>query len=530
MKKIQLNKTFFAGLVITVGLLAIGVFLRLYRFSQLTDWWGDPGGDLLVARNILFYGHRPLVGSFLTVADFYLPPTYYYLLTLILWLAKNPLGVAYTFFTLNILSGILLSYLAQKLIDKTAGLILFFFFVISNIMILHGRSIYQTYLIQPFLIASLYLLWCAQSSRKIGYLIGSLFSFGIAATIYPSPWLLSPYMLLTVHEYFRHSQTAITKKYSIIYATLLTGFIIFPLYIPQFIYEIRMGFPTLLVIIQHSEKLPSAISWIDMYAIYLYQLFNQFFCIENIIKPPFSYGLAAGLMGLFILMLLLAHRISSQLPKKKAQLYTNALTFTNSIWLALSLILMIVFWENAYHRLSIFFPFLFLLFSFCFRLALEVRQVWFRVIILVIFSIYVIGNATAIWNMMTGPKKNYLAKTEDAVRYIIADTKKQDISNNDYGVLYYTPYGYGNYNLPAVLYFLQKDAGYPVKFLKAGNDIDRFGINTSSFRIVYLICGYFRDISESDKQCRNKFLEWNSMYNLQKFVSLPLGYLYIFER
>jgi hypothetical protein len=530
MKTINNKLSFFVFLTICICLLVASIFLRAYHFSQMTDWWGDPGGDLLVARNILYHGHRPLIGSFLTVNNFNLPPTYYYLMTVFLLLAKSPLGVAYIFFILNIISGILLSCLARKIIDKTTGLILLFLFTFSNIMIIHGRSIYQTYLVLPFLALSLYLMWSARSSRNIWYLIGSVFSFGIAATIYPSPWLLSPYMLLTVHDYFRHSQSAIIKKYSVIYTILLTGLIIFPLYIPQFIFELREGFPTLLVIIQHSGKLPGAANWIGMYTIYLYQLFNQLFCIESIIKPPFSFSAAMIIMGLFCLMLILAHRSISYLPKNRAEFYAKAFSFTNSMWVALSLLFMIIFWENAYHRLSIFFPFVFLLFSFCLRLALEVRHVWFRIIISVVFCLYVIGNASAIWNMMTGPKNNYLAKTEEVVRYIIADTNKQKIINNDYGVLYYTPYGYGNYNLPSVLYFLQKDAGYPVKFLKAGNDIDRYGINTASFNVVYLICGYFRDISESDALCRNKFLEKNPMYYLQNFISLPLGYLYVFIR
>ena len=520
----------FPVVVIFGCLLALSITFRLYQFAQLTEWWGDPGGDMLVARNILYNGHRPLVGPYLMVANFYTPPTYYYLLTFFLWATKTPLGVTFVFFILNLSSGILLAYLAKRLIDTTTGILTFFLYTFSSVMIIHSHSIYQPYPIQLFLVLSLYLLWEALSQHRLLLLVGSLFSFSIAASIYPSPWLLAPYVIFSVRSFFQNSSLGKAKQYSLIRAVLLTGLIAVPIYLPQFLFEARERFPTFTVLVSHIGGFPDAAGVLRMYAIYTYQLFNQFFGIESFVKPPYAYGVGMAIISVFILMLTSVRRVAGALPPDKAKLYNRALAFINITWVLLSMITMIVFWENAYHRLWVFFPIVFLLSSFCFRLALDTRLTWYRFCVGLIFCLYIIGNISATRTWITRTDTNDFAKTEDAVRYIITDVKTQKISDYNYGVLYYTTYGYGNYNLGAVLYFLQKDAGYPVRFLKAGNDIDRYGINTSTFGTVYLICRYFPNINASHERCRNKFLEWNPRYVLRRFVVLPLGDLYIFTR
>lgn len=139
-------------------LIAVCIFLRLYQLPALTDWSGDSGGDLLIARNILFFGHRPLVGPFLTVDNIFLPPLYFYILAGVLWIVGSPLGIVGFFFVMNMILGVTLGLLAGSMIDAGAGVIVFTLFAISATLVEHGRSFYQPYM--------MYLLSASESDGK----------------------------------------------------------------------------------------------------------------------------------------------------------------------------------------------------------------------------------------------------------------------------------------------------------------------------------------------------------------------------
>lgn len=128
-----------ATVIVIIVLSSVGAFLRLYELAALTDWSGDSGGDLLIARNILFFVHRPMVGPFLTVENIFLPPLYFYLLAGILWVAGSPLGVVGFFFCVNMVLGAVMGLLAGSMINTTAGIIIFALFALSATLVEHHR-------------------------------------------------------------------------------------------------------------------------------------------------------------------------------------------------------------------------------------------------------------------------------------------------------------------------------------------------------------------------------------------------------
>lgn len=523
MKKNQLILIIFAAFFL------ISVFLRLYQIAALTDWSGDSGGDLLVARNILFYGHRPLVGPFLTVDNIFLPPLYFYLLAGILWVVHTPFGVVVFFFIVNMFLGLLLGLLAGKMVDSIAGVIAFGLFAVSATLVEHGRSFYQPYLLEPFFFLSLYFLWTATHHRRPMHIVISVVCFSVAASIYPSPWLLAPYILYLLHRFLRIRLGERKTFKAVIGAAGLLVVGSTPIYIPWFVHEFQNGFPTLTAISKNDFGGISNLSvWPQLYATYLYQLLNQFFGIESVIFVPYSYYAAICIVTVLVFIGVLAWQSIRSLPRERAAIYTRAFSFVDIRWYIVSFVPMVFFWESAYHRLWVYLPILFLISALVIRLAFESRNTWLRVCVGVMVAFYSIGNTSANWRHITTFPKNSLGNTEHAALSILSDVEKRGVTNHDYQVLYYTPYGYGNYNLATILYFLQEYSGYPVNFLKNGNDIDRYSINTPHAEAVYLICRWDIPAGESTEKCSDVFVRQNPTYVLDIVTVLPLGRIFVY--
>lgn len=78
--------------LIFVLIFSLAIFLRLYRFSELTWFFGDQAIDLLVARRALDHGVWPIVGPYLSVEKSSVPPASYWVLIAYLWISKTPLA------------------------------------------------------------------------------------------------------------------------------------------------------------------------------------------------------------------------------------------------------------------------------------------------------------------------------------------------------------------------------------------------------------------------------------------------------
>lgn len=191
-------------MVLLVILFAL--FIRLFRFPELSWFFGDQGIDFMVAQRALKEGVWPMVGPYLGVPNFFVPPTYYWLLTAFLWIGKTPEMVTISFVAMDLVTLIILYRLVRLLVDKETGLIAAGLFAMSAVMVDHGRNMWQPHPVQLFLMASLYALSLALVRRnKQGlWLIAAWGLYSVALSIYPSPIVLLPFFLYHTWQLVKH--------------------------------------------------------------------------------------------------------------------------------------------------------------------------------------------------------------------------------------------------------------------------------------------------------------------------------------
>lgn len=491
--------------------LALAAALRLANFSSAMPFSGDEGGDFLVAHHILLSGHRPLVGPFLSVTNFYTPPTYYYLLALFLALGKTPEGVVFFFFLMNLASLFILYAIAARLVDARTGVIAAFLFALSSVMVAHGKGAWQPHPVQFFLLLSLYLLLVAYKRRRAGFLWWTAASYGLATSIYPGPFLLAPYFLYQITRWY---QTIRAKSFlvSLLFAsaTLLLAFL--PWYIPQLFFEQQNSFPTAKALFSSAFGLPTAHLTGSALSLNILLLFNDFTSLETLNPSHFAWLVFPFILGFATLYAV--GWFTAQLSPR-AYRYRHVYAFIGLPWLLLGFLAIILYREAYYgHRLWAYFPFLFLLLALFIRQAQTVPNWSFRMLTGSLLYFYVLGNfATVKWWVFDHPR-NDLSRTWAIARFVSQDLDRRNLSHDAVNLLLYQSGDYNNYHLPPVLYWLVKERNYPVEFVPAGNDFSRRKINNVTGQAVYLICERFAQFSDAQQRCLGKFLGQHQHYFL----------------
>ena len=121
-------------------LILTGTFLRLFKFDHTLLLESDQAMAFLLANRIINFGHILLVGP---NTSFYgvniLPPTYYYIVTLIYFFWRSELGVSLAFTFIGIMSIPLIFLLAKEMaLSAKTALIAAFFYTFSFTLITSG--------------------------------------------------------------------------------------------------------------------------------------------------------------------------------------------------------------------------------------------------------------------------------------------------------------------------------------------------------------------------------------------------------
>ncbi|HUD19165.1 MAG TPA: hypothetical protein VMR81_01875 [Patescibacteria group bacterium] len=517
------NKYF--KILAVISILLVSGFLRLYRITDLTIWEGDQGSDFLVAQQILHGQSQTLVGPPLNVTNFYTPPTYYYLLALFLGIVKTPLYVAILFAGLNIIAGIFIFLLIGRLFDFVTGVFSLVLFSLSSVMIMNAQSVYQPHPVIFFITASWYLLWEAWRKKNLALLTISNAIFIIGASIYPAPWLLAPYFFVKNVQLIRRSASRTKNSYTIIVSVMFIGLIV---YFPQIIFEVSHGYPMTKTILHSALGIPFDLTFISDYIIYFEQIILQFFNLDNIITPHQIPFVSSALISLFILTIILSRRTVKTLRLNIRHAYQTVWTFMNPLWLCVCFIPVVFFWENAFHRLNVYYPLLLIMFVVCAKIAYVGHSWLLKYIVILLFCVYCFGALASYHTTLANHTISEYKETETIADFILQDSRKRKLSNS-FGVFYYTPYGYGNYNAPAVFYFLQQESSYHPQFLSP-YWTDKSTVNSATTDAAYLICRYYETIEDIMSRCRNMFLLWNPLYHVAEEKIFPLEQLFILTK
>ena len=167
----------------------IGLFLRIYRISDLLVFIGDQGWFYISARDLLIDGKIPLVGITSSHTWLHQGPLWTYALAIILFIFNfNPIGGVYLSILLDLLTILVLYKLASELFSKNVGLVTACAYAVSPLAVIHARMPYHTSPI-PLLVSLLLLALYRLKRGNVYYfpivifLLSLLYNFELATFI-----------------------------------------------------------------------------------------------------------------------------------------------------------------------------------------------------------------------------------------------------------------------------------------------------------------------------------------------------------
>lgn len=223
-----------------IGILGLGLFLRIYKIKDYIVFLGDEGRDALVVYNIL-QGDPTLLGPTSSVGGFFLGPIYYYMMAPFLWLFNyDPVGPAIMVVIIGVITIFLVYLVAKDFFGIKAGLIAALLYAISPIIILYSRSSWNPNVFPFFTILSLYSLYKAVVNKKWWLFVLAGFLMGINLQIHYLATFVGAIMFFYV--LFSDFRLKINWVIETIkrYLLMLVGFLIG--FSPFLLFEIRHQF------------------------------------------------------------------------------------------------------------------------------------------------------------------------------------------------------------------------------------------------------------------------------------------------
>jgi len=174
--------------LIILMILAVGIFLRAYHFSDWLKFNSDQARDADVVRNMIENGNIPLLGPVAGGTLFQLGPAFYYFQYLSAKIfGATPDKMAYSDLFFGILSIPLLYLLARQYFEKNISLILSALYAVAYFTVQYSRFAWNPNSAQFFsmlFVYSIVRLWNDQSNKKWIWLFLAGISLGIGMQLH----------------------------------------------------------------------------------------------------------------------------------------------------------------------------------------------------------------------------------------------------------------------------------------------------------------------------------------------------------
>lgn len=223
-----------------IGIILLGLFLRVYKIKDYIVFLGDEGRDVLVVYNIL-HGDLTLLGPTSSVGGFFLGPIYYYLMTPFLFLSNyDPVGPAIMVVLFGLATIYLIYKLGREFFGREAGLIAALLYAVSPIVVIYSRSSWNPNVFPFFTISSLYFLYKAVLKNKFWLFVASGILMGINLQIHYLSTFVGAIMFFYVLISDFRLKTSYLRNLIKRYLAMALGFLIG--FSPFLAFEIRHQF------------------------------------------------------------------------------------------------------------------------------------------------------------------------------------------------------------------------------------------------------------------------------------------------
>lgn len=177
--------------VAIVGIVVLGLFLRLYKISESMTFIGDQGWFYLSARDLIIFGKIPLVGIASSHPWIHQGPLWTYMLTPALILGGfNPLSGAFLTAILDVMAIALIYKIGANFFSKRLGILASLVYAASPAVIMNARMPYHTSPIPLFVLLLIFSLlkWVAGRNSKyfplVLFSMSMLYNFELATVVF----------------------------------------------------------------------------------------------------------------------------------------------------------------------------------------------------------------------------------------------------------------------------------------------------------------------------------------------------------
>lgn len=224
--------------ILLLGILILGAFLRLYRIGDYMTFLGDEGRDVLVVKRMLVDHKFTLLGPTASVGGFFLGPIYYYFMLPFLWLFRfDPVGPAVMVALFGVATVFLVYKVGKDFFNAKAGLMAASLYAASPLVIAYSRSSWNPNLMPFFSLLTLFTLYKGIAKKSTLLFFFSGLFLGIDMQLHYLAAFLGVIMVAYLILMEMRNVKLLLKNSCLMVAGFLAGFS------PFLAFELRHGFP-----------------------------------------------------------------------------------------------------------------------------------------------------------------------------------------------------------------------------------------------------------------------------------------------
>lgn len=421
-----LNKKY-RNLILLLLILALGAFLRFYRISEYMAFLGDEGRDVLIVKRMIVDHHFTLLGPITSVGSVYMGPVYYYFMVPFLWVFHlNPVGPAVMVALISLATIYLLYRFGEEFFHTNVGIIASFFYAISPLTILYGRSSWNPNVVPFFGTLLMYALCKASVGRSQKWLLIAGLSLGILIQLHYITFVFIPIVLTILFLY----RSRLTRQ-----MVILGAVCVILSYSPFLLFEIRHGFVNIQGIFRFfiEGKNSSPAPLISSFAGTFFDVLVRVFW-----RTLFLFGASWAKLGIFSIFAVL---ISQKRFIQSSSIFSKSLGLL-FIWLFVGFGFLSLYRGLIYdYYLSSFYPVPFLLVGIAMYLFLKKGRIRKSITVLVVL-LMIIG--TAVKSPLAIEPNNLLRNTREISQFIYDKTRGKPynfaliaLGNSDHAYRYF---------------------------------------------------------------------------------------------
>lgn len=160
-----------------VCIFLIAFFLRIFRLTEFAAYHQDQVRDLIYVKNHFDLGSIILLGPKASVGNFFLPPFWYYLMSLSFIFSRSPLAPAFMVVVFSSLTAVIIYLFSNKFFNKNIAFFSALLYSVSHMSIEHSRFAWNPNPIPFFTILTFYFLYeYLFENKKRGFYLGLIFA------------------------------------------------------------------------------------------------------------------------------------------------------------------------------------------------------------------------------------------------------------------------------------------------------------------------------------------------------------------